>query len=117
MKLEPRLAADDPALALFERRGLRRTGESLQVAQTRIVDLADDDSLLAGFDKDTRYAVRRAEREGVVVTTTDDAGDLAAIDALHALVGETQARAGFPMPALERYRIAWARAGRVRGRP
>lgn len=108
VKLEPRLAADDPACALFERRGLRRTGESLQVAQTRIVDLADDDTLLAGFDKDTRYAVRRAEREGVVVTTTEDAGDMAAIDALHALVGETQARAGFPMPALERYRIAWA---------
>ncbi|HEX7225538.1 MAG TPA: peptidoglycan bridge formation glycyltransferase FemA/FemB family protein [Candidatus Limnocylindria bacterium] len=108
VKLEPRLAADDPALTLFERRGLRRTGESLQVAQTRIVALADDDTLLAGFDKDTRYAVRRAEREGVVVTATNDAADVAAIDALHALVGETQARAGFPMPALERYRIAWA---------
>ena len=108
VKLEPRLEADDPALAVFERRGLRRTHESLQVAQTRIVDLADDDALIASFDKDTRYAVRRAEREGVEVTTTDDADDLAAIDALHGLVRETQARAGFPMPALERYRLAWA---------
>ena len=108
VKLEPRLAVDDPAVALFERRGLRRTRESLQVAQTRIVEIAEDETLLGGFDKDTRYAVRRSEREGVVVTTTDDAEDVTAIDALHALVGETQARAGFPMPALERYRIAWA---------
>jgi lipid II:glycine glycyltransferase (peptidoglycan interpeptide bridge formation enzyme) len=108
VKLEPRLADDDPALALFERRGLRRTHESLQVAQTRIVELAADDELLAGFDKDTRYSVRRSAREGVEVTAVDDASDRRPIDDLHALVAETQARAGFALPPLERYRIAWA---------
>ncbi|MGZ8512197.1 MAG: lipid II:glycine glycyltransferase FemX, partial [Candidatus Limnocylindria bacterium] len=102
-----RLAQGDPALAHFERRGLRHVPDTLQVGQTRIVELADDETLLAGFDKDTRYAVRRAEREGVAVTTRDDGADTAAIDALHELVGETQRRAGFPMPPLERYRIAW----------
>jgi lipid II:glycine glycyltransferase (peptidoglycan interpeptide bridge formation enzyme) len=94
-------------VAHFERRGLRRLPDTLQVGQTRIVELADDEALLAGFDKDTRYGVRRAEREGVAVTATDDAADLTAIDALHGLVGETQRRAGFPMPPLERYRLAW----------
>ncbi len=107
VKLEPRLEAGAAELAVFERRGLRRTADTLQVGQTRIVQLADDDALLAGFDKDTRYSVRRAEREGVVVETADDADDTAAIDALHGLVEETQRRAGFPMPPLERYRIAW----------
>ncbi len=71
---------------------------------------------MAGFDKDTRYAVRRAEREGVEVTTVADAGNLVAIDALHALVLETQRRAGFPKPPLQRYRLAWrglASAGRA----
>ena len=90
--------------------------ETLQVGQTRIVELADDEALLAGFDKDTRYAVRRAEREGVSVEITEDGGDTTAIDALHGLVGETQRRAGFPMPLLERYRVAWralAGAGRA----
>jgi peptidoglycan pentaglycine glycine transferase (the first glycine) len=116
VKLEPRLEAGHAGLAAFDRRGLRRTGETLQVGQTRIVELADDDALLAGFDKDTRYGVRRAEREGVIVETATDPSDTAAIDALHDLVGETQKRAGFPMPARARYRVAWralAAAGRA----
>ena len=116
VKLEPRLAVDDSATALFDRPGLRRLPDTLQVGQTRVVELADDETLLARFDKDTRYSVRRAEREGVVVETRDDPEDLGAIDALHELVGETQQRAGFPMPSLDRYRTAWrslASAGRA----
>ena len=81
------------------------------------MELADDEALLAGFDKDTRYAVRRAEREGVAVDGRRGRRRLAAaIDDLHGLVGETQRRAGFPMPPLERYRVAWralAGAGRA----
>ena len=107
VKLEPRLEADAAELAAFGRRGLRSSSETLQVGQTRIVEMADDEALLAGFDKDTRYSVRRAEREGVVVETAEDAEDTAAIDALHGLVEETQRRAGFPMPQRDRYRVAW----------
>ena len=111
VKLEPRLEADNPALAPFHRRGLRRTDESLQVAHSRVVELVDDEALLAGFDKDTRYSVRRAEREGVEVAVMVDAADRRPIDDLHALVAETQHRAGFPLPPLERYRIAWRALG------
>jgi lipid II:glycine glycyltransferase (peptidoglycan interpeptide bridge formation enzyme) len=107
VKLEPRLASDDPSRAAFDGRGLRHRNETLQVGHTRIVELTDEEALLAGFDKDTRYGVRRAEREGVAVTAVEDAADGRAIDELHGLVGETQRRAGFPMPPLERYRIAW----------
>jgi peptidoglycan pentaglycine glycine transferase (the first glycine) len=110
VKLEPRLERDDPSLAVFDGRGLRRVDESLQVAHTRIVDLPDDEALLAGFDKDTRYSVRRAVREGVEVDVVE-AGDERAIDDLHRLVAETQARAGFPLPPLERYRLAWHALG------
>jgi peptidoglycan pentaglycine glycine transferase (the first glycine) len=116
VKLEPRLASDDPSRAAFDGRGFRHRAETLQVGHTRIVELADDDTLLASFDKDTRYGVRRAEREGVAVTVVDDPADQQAIDELHRLVGETQRRAGFPMPPLERYRIGWhalAGAGRA----
>jgi lipid II:glycine glycyltransferase (peptidoglycan interpeptide bridge formation enzyme) len=105
VKLEPRLELGSPATAGFGR--LRHDPRTLQVGQTRLVELADDDTMLAGFDKDTRYAVRRAEREGVTVVAVTDAQDLAAIDALHGLVLETQRRAGFPRPELERYRTAW----------
>jgi lipid II:glycine glycyltransferase (peptidoglycan interpeptide bridge formation enzyme) len=107
VKLEPRLAVDDPALAAFTGRGLRRLADTLQVRRTRIVELGTDDELLAGFDKDTRYSVRRAEREGVTVEIVEGGDSLEAIDALHALVVETQRRAGFALPPLERYRVAW----------
>ena len=106
VKLEPRLAAGDPALSAFDA-GVRHRPETLQVGHTRIVELADDEVLLGRFDKDTRYGIRRAEREGVAVTAVDDAADGRAIDELHRLVEETQRRAGFPLPPLERYRIAW----------
>jgi lipid II:glycine glycyltransferase (peptidoglycan interpeptide bridge formation enzyme) len=114
IKLEPRLELGSLEANLFHR--LRHEPGTLQVGQTRLVELADDETMLATFDKDTRYAVRRAEREGVAVTTVHDAGDLRAIDALHGLVLETQRRAGFPKPPLQRYRTAWrglASAGRA----
>lgn len=116
VKLEPRLEADGPEVAGFAAPGLRRLRDTLQVGQTRLVDLVDDEALLAGFDKDTRYAVRRAEREGVRTAVVEDAGNPAAIESLHALVAETQRRARFAMPSLERYRVAWhalAGAGRA----
>jgi lipid II:glycine glycyltransferase (peptidoglycan interpeptide bridge formation enzyme) len=113
VKLEPRLELGSAATAHFRR--LRHDPRTLQVGQTRVVALSDDETMLAALDKDTRYAVRRAEREEVVVSRTDDAADRRAIDELHALVLETQARAGFPRPPLERYRVAW-RALASRGR-
>ena len=105
VKLEPRLELAGTATRGFRR--LHHDPRTLQVGQTRLVELAEDDDMLAGFDKDTRYAIRRAEREGVVVSSVADASDLRAIDQLHGLVLETQARAGFPRPPLERYRTAW----------
>ncbi|MGH2427763.1 MAG: lipid II:glycine glycyltransferase FemX [Candidatus Limnocylindria bacterium] len=116
IRLEPRLEAGSRELLGLADVGLRRVHSTLQVGQTRLVELGDDDELIGQFDKDTRYGVRRAEREGVDVSVADDADDLAPIDALHALVQETQQRAGFPLPPLERYRLAWralAGAGRA----
>jgi peptidoglycan pentaglycine glycine transferase (the first glycine) len=118
VKIEPRVEAGAPELAALSGHGLRRTPGTLQVGQTRIVELAaDDEQMLAGFDKDTRYSVRRAQREGVAVRVVREAEEVGAIDALHQLVEATQRRAGFPMPPLARYRTAWsalAGAGRAR---
>lgn len=105
VKLEPRLERGSPGAALFAR--WRHAPATLQVKQTRLVELDADDALLASFDKDTRYAIRRAGREGVTVEIVEDPTDETAIDRLHALVLETQQRAGFPRPPLERYRRAW----------
>ena len=111
VKLEPRVEVEAPAAAAFGALRLRRDPRPVQVGQTRIVDLSDDEALLASFDKDTRYAVRRSQREGVAVEVLTDASDPAPIDALHGLVMETQRRAGFPRPPLERYRLAWRALG------
>jgi lipid II:glycine glycyltransferase (peptidoglycan interpeptide bridge formation enzyme) len=116
VRLEPRLEVGSDGLRAFRGRGLRRVEGSLQVAQTRLVELEDDEALLAGFDKDTRYSVRRADREGVTVSAIHEPENQGAIDALHRLVEETQRRAGFPLPPRERYRVAWrslAAAGRA----
>ena len=116
VKLEPRLARGDRALVHFDQPDLRPLPDTLQVGQTRIVPLGSDDELLAAFDKDTRYSVRRSVREGVTAWVFEEPDDLRPVDDLHALVAETQQRAGFPMPPLERYRIAWhalATAGRA----
>jgi peptidoglycan pentaglycine glycine transferase (the first glycine) len=111
VKLEPRIAREHPAVEHLNRLHLRPQPATVQVGQTRLVKLADDERLLAGFDKDTRYAVRRAEREGVAIRAFTDASDQGPVDRLHDLVTATQARAGFPMPSRDRYRLVWEQLG------
>src|SRR4029077_10288402 len=63
VRIEPRVERDGAAATLFDQVGLRRIEATLQTPDTRLVELLpDDDALLATFDKDTRYAIRRAER-------------------------------------------------------
>lgn len=106
LRLEPRIETGSSAVAILDDL-TRRVPERLQVGQTRIVDLTDDDALLAGFDADTRYAVRRAAREGVEVGIITDPGDRSAVERLYELVRATQRRAGFRLPPLDRYWAAW----------
>jgi lipid II:glycine glycyltransferase (peptidoglycan interpeptide bridge formation enzyme) len=118
VRIEPRLERDSRAAALFEDAGLRRVAATLQTPNTRLVDLLpDDEALLATFDKDTRYAIRRAAREGVETSVTGDPDDDEALSELHGIVTETLDRARYRLPSLDRYRIAWrglAAAGRAR---
>src|SRR5205814_1847286 len=118
VRIEPRVERDTPASTLFDKVGLHRVDATLQTPDTRLVDLLpDDDALLATFDKDTRYAIRRAEREGVTTAVIDDPNDDQAVIDLHALVTETLDRANYRLPSLERYRAIWrglAPAGRAR---
>ncbi len=116
--IEPRVAAGSRSAASFEGLPLRRQRRSLQVGQTQILDLSGgEEAVFAALDSQTRRKIRRAERDGVQVRVSADADDATSIDELHALVLETQRRAGFPQPLLQRYRIAWrALAGAGRGR-
>lgn len=115
---EPRVEAGADEARLFRGAGLRPPDTGLQVAQTRLVDLdRNDDALLASFDKDTRYAIRRAVREGVGITVNANHHDRAPVDRLVELIRITQQRAGFPMHDAKRYRVTWrsfAAEGRAR---
>jgi len=118
VRLEPRVERASPAARLFDGVGLHRTSATLQTPDTRLVELlSDDEALLATFDKDTRYAIRRSAREGVTTQVIADPADDAALAELHAIVTETLRRAEYRLPSLERYRIIWralAGAGRAR---
>ena len=115
LRLEPRIESGAAEAAVLDELA-HRVPERLQVGQTRIVELADDETLLAGFDADTRYAVRRAAREGVETGIRTDPEDRSAVERLHELVRATQRRAGFRLPPLDRYWTAWqALAGAGRG--
>ena len=118
VRIEPRVERHAAAAGMFDAAGLRRLSATLQTPDTRLVDLADDDeTLLATFDKDTRYAIRRAAREGVITSVVSDPADDAALAELHALVTQTLDRARYRLPSLDRYRLIWrglATAGRAR---
>lgn len=118
VRLEPRVELGSQAASLFDLAGLRRVPATLQTPDTRLVTLLpDDEALLATFDKDTRYAIRRAEREGVTTMVIDDPRDEEAVAELHAIVTETLDRANYKAPGIERYRAIWrglAGAGRAR---
>jgi lipid II:glycine glycyltransferase (peptidoglycan interpeptide bridge formation enzyme) len=99
LKLDPRaLPGDVPAerlAATLAGHRLRRARHDLQAPTTRILDLTGGpDAVLARWSRDARAEARRAEREGVTarVVRTADPG---ALDAFHALLLETAARAGF----------------------
>ncbi len=68
LRIEPELL-DTPACAdMLQRVGFRHV-ESIQPKETIILDLKKkDEELLATMDHDTRYAIRAANRRGVLVT-------------------------------------------------
>ncbi len=118
VRLEPRVDAGSAGATLFRAPGLRRVAATLQTPDTRLVTLLpDDEALLATFDKDTRYAIRRSAREDVTTRVVEDPTDDASLTALHTLVTQTLRRARYRLPEFERYRIIWrglAGAGRAR---
>ncbi len=118
VRIEPRVERDSAAAALLDACGLRRVDATLQTPDTRLVPLlSDDDALLATFDKDTRYAIRRSAREGVETSVCGDPEDDEALRDLHGIVTETLERAQYRLPSVDRYRVAWrglAGSGRAR---
>lgn len=107
LKVDPEL---DPAFAgpALAQAGFRRSSQDIQpVLATLVLDLGlDEDALLAGLEKDTRWSVRQASKRGVEVRQVADEAGLRAFYELYAATGE---RAGFITRTWTYYRETWGR--------
>jgi serine/alanine adding enzyme len=108
LRLEPNiLESDTPADALHSVLLLHgfQPADPIQPRSTVQLDLTPPpDRLLAAMSKGHRAAIRRAEREGVLVRVGACEADL---DAFYAIMQATGARAAFAIHSREYYQTAW----------
>jgi lipid II:glycine glycyltransferase (peptidoglycan interpeptide bridge formation enzyme) len=98
LKLDPRASADATVNASLSRAllasGMRRPRHDLQAPTTRVIALEPGADPVAGWAKDARAELRRAEREGVTARVVRDL-DAGALDAFAGLLEETSDRQAF----------------------
>lgn len=106
--IDPELAPGDPERWL-EGLGWRRSPTPIQIDQTRIIDLAqDEEALWSGLRSSARWSVSKARRSGFRVSDEGEAG----LDAFGELYLETARRVGFEANAAFRETFrAFARRG------
>jgi lipid II:glycine glycyltransferase (peptidoglycan interpeptide bridge formation enzyme) len=87
-------AGSDPA-GIVASLAFRPTPRHIQMPSTRVLDLREGhEASRAGWDRDTRNLVRRAQREGVEAEVSG-ADEPTAVDELHGLMRDVAARGGF----------------------
>ncbi|MCS6826438.1 MAG: peptidoglycan bridge formation glycyltransferase FemA/FemB family protein [Caldilinea sp.] len=91
LKIEPALIDSPANRTLLARCGFRPSRQAIQPSSTILVDLADDETMLAAMKSKWRYNVRLAERKGVIVRAMERSD----LPAFHRLMQETGARDGF----------------------
>lgn len=97
VRVRPQLLNDDTSRHTLSSAGYRKAPMYLHAEHTSMLDVTqDDETLLAGMRKQTRYEVRRADKQGIVVSCTSDN---AAMKEFSAVQAETARRQGFiPRP-------------------
>lgn len=104
LKVDPELAPEEAGPAL-RAAGFRRAPDIQPILATLLLDLApDEDALLAGLEKDTRWSVRQAEKRGVSVREANADADLRRFYDLYSVTGS---RAGFITRTWDYYRLVW----------
>ncbi len=105
VKVDPELAPDDAAPVLAHA-GFRRGPDVQPVLATLVIDLGpDEDAIMKGLEKDTRWSVRQAPKRGVTVRAGGDDASLRAFYDLYRVTGE---RARFITRTWEYYRQVWS---------
>jgi lipid II:glycine glycyltransferase (peptidoglycan interpeptide bridge formation enzyme) len=105
LKVDPELDADFAGPVLSSA-GFRRSAQDIQpVLATLQLDLGpDEEALLAGMEKDTRWSVRQAPKRGVTIREVSDEASLRSFYDLYELTGD---RAGFITRTWAYYRDTW----------
>ncbi len=99
VRVRPQLKATADNLALLGKLGLKKSPMHLAAEHTVIIDLKkSEDELLANMRRQTRYEVRRAEKQGIKVTNCNGEEDF---KEFHKVQAETAKRQGFVPPSLD----------------
>jgi lipid II:glycine glycyltransferase (peptidoglycan interpeptide bridge formation enzyme) len=105
LKVDPEIAPED-ATPVLRDAGYRRASDIQPVVATLELDLSsDEDALMAGLEKDTRWSVRQGAKRGVTIRESGDDAALRAFYELYALTGD---RAGFITRTWAYYRQTWS---------
>ena len=99
VRIRPQLLATAENLKLLEELELKKSPMHLAAEHTVIIDLTKkEDELLANMRRQTRYEVRRAEKQGIKVTK-DNSEEI--FKEFHQVQSETAKRQGFIPPNLK----------------
>lgn len=103
IKIEPELAHDTDMTSLINKFGLIKTSPIQYNYATVIVDLSPDlDDIMKSLNQKGRHAIRRAERDGVVVKKVEPTEANCRI--MYDMLRATGEGAGFPVRSYEYYR-------------
>ncbi len=99
-KIEPTIKKDEAdKLSLpdiLNKIGFKKNNKSIQPGNTSIVDLTrSEEDILKSFDKDTRYSIKRAEREKTEIKKIISLSDIDSLKSVHNLCLITAKRGGF----------------------
>lgn len=96
----------DKVLELLKKRGWRYSPEQIQFKNTMWIDLTgDEEDWLKRMKQKTRYNLRLAQKNGVVIRDADDSE----LRLLYKMYAETSVRDGFVIRGEEYYLDVWSR--------
>ena len=99
IRLRPQILATSKNLKMLAGLGLKKATMHLAAEHTVILDLSrSEEELLAGMRRQTRYEVRRADKQGIVV---EKGRDKALFEEFHKVQVETAKRQNFIPPSLK----------------
>ena len=99
IRIRPQLLKTDENLKILSDLGFKKAPMHLAAEHTVILNLEkSEDQLLAGMRRQTRYEVRRAEKLGIKVVSSNTEADF---KEFHKIQAETAKRQGFIPPSLK----------------